>query len=77
MYAISDPAQPHVVLGIAATLEAIADVLATMPSDVVVYVSQDGHSHDLDAAEQAELDEQVRARRLARHELSSPAPAEN
>jgi hypothetical protein len=41
-----------------------------------VYVSQDGLSHDLNAAEQAELDEQVRARRLARSELSSPAPAE-
>ncbi len=64
MYAISDPAQPHVVLDMGATLEAIADALAAMPeSDVVVYVSQDGHSHDLDATEQAELNERVRARR--------------
>ena len=64
MYVISDPAQPHLVLAIAETLEAIADELAAMPkSDLKVYVSQDGHSHDLNAAEQAELDEQVRARR--------------
>jgi hypothetical protein len=90
MYAISDPARPHLVLAIAETLDAIADALAaTMPSDVVVYVSQDGHSHDLNAAEQAELDGRVRARRppsgeatterpkVPRNELSSPAPAEN
>jgi hypothetical protein len=89
MYVISDPAQPHLVLAIAKTLETIADELAAMSSDVVVYVSQDGHSRDLNAAEQAELDERVRARRppsgeatterpkLARNELSSPAPAEN
>jgi hypothetical protein len=89
MYAISDPAQPHLVLAIAETLETIADELAAMSSDVVVYVSQDGHSHDLDAAEQAELDEQVQARRPpsgeatterpkpAANELTSPAPAEN
>ncbi len=64
VYAISDPAQPHLVLAIAETLEAIAGELAPMPSHVVVYVSQDGHSHDLNATEQAELDEQVRARRL-------------
>lgn len=66
MYAISDRAQPHLVLAIGATLQAIADALAAMPeSDLVVYVSQDGHSHDLDAAEQAELNERVRARRLS------------
>ena len=64
MYVISDPAQPHLVLAIAETLEAIADELAAMPkSDLEVYVSQDGLAHDLNAAEQAELDEQVRARR--------------
>jgi hypothetical protein len=87
---ISDPAQPHLVLAIAETLEAIADELAAMPkSDLEVYVSQDGLAHDLNAAEQAELDERVRARRppsgeatterpkLARHDVSSPAPAEN
>jgi hypothetical protein len=72
MYAISDPAQPHLVLAIAETLETIADELAAMPSDVVVYVSQDGHSHDLNATEQAELDEQVRARRLAPTAIGSP-----
>jgi hypothetical protein len=89
MYAISDPARPHLVLATAETLETIADELADMPSDVVVYVSQNGHSHDLNAAEQAELDEQVRARRppsgeatterpkVPSNELSSPAPAEN
>jgi hypothetical protein len=78
MYVVSDPAQPHLVLAIAETLELIADALAAMPkSDLEVYVSQDGLAHDLNATEQAELDEQVRARRLARSELSSPAPAEN
>jgi len=54
-----------------ATLQAIADTLATMPeSDLVVYVSQDGHSHALDAAEQAELDERVRASRLSSGEAA-------
>jgi hypothetical protein len=88
MYAISDPAQPHLVLAIGATLQEIADELAAMPkSDLKVYVSQDGHSHELNEAD--ELDERVRARRppsgeatterpkLARHDVSSPAPAEN
>jgi hypothetical protein len=70
MYAISDPAQPHLVLAMGATLEAIADELAGMPSDVVVYVSQDGHSHDLNAAEQAELDQRVKARRLSSGEAA-------
>jgi hypothetical protein len=70
MYAISDPAQPHLVLAMGATLEAIADELAAMPSDVVVYVSQDGHSHDLNAAEQAELDQRVKARRLSSGEAA-------
>jgi hypothetical protein len=41
-----------------------------MPSDVVVYVSQDGHSHDLNAAEQAELDQRVKARRLSSGEAA-------
>jgi hypothetical protein len=63
MYVISDPAQPHVALGVAATLEGIADALAARPElDFLVYVSQDGHSRALDAAEQVELDERVQAR---------------
>jgi hypothetical protein len=66
MYVISDPAQPHVALGVAETLEGIADALAgRSESDVEVYVSQDGHSHALDAAEQIELDERIRAARLS------------
>lgn len=68
---ISDPAQPHLVLAIAKTLEAIADELAAMPkSDLEVYVSQDGLSHDLNAAEQAELDERVKAKRLSSGEAA-------
>jgi hypothetical protein len=64
MYVISDPARPHVALGTAATLAAIADALATRSEpDLVVYVSQDGLSHGLDAAEQFELDERVQAAR--------------
>jgi hypothetical protein len=70
MYAISDPAQPHLVLAMATTLQEIADELATMPSDVVVYVSQDGHSRDLNAAERAELDKQVRASRPSSGEVA-------
>jgi hypothetical protein len=66
MYAISDPAQPHLVLAMGATLQEVADALAAMPeSDLVVYVSQDGHSHGLHVAEQAELDQRVRATRLS------------
>ena len=45
---------------------ATLDALAAMPeSDLVVYVSQDGHSHALDAAAQLELDQRVRVRRLS------------
>ena len=66
MYVISDPARPHVVLNIAATLEGIANALAARSEpDLVVYVSQDGHSHALDAAEKLELDQRVQARRLS------------
>jgi hypothetical protein len=62
MYVISDPARPHVALGTAATLEAIADALAARSEpDLVVYISQDGLSHGLDAAEQLELDERIQA----------------
>jgi len=62
MYVISDPARPHVALGTAPTLEAIADVLAARSEpDLVVYISQDGLSHGLDAAEQLELDERIQA----------------
>jgi len=65
MYVICDPAQPHVALGVGATLEGIAEELAARSEpDLVVYVSQDGLSHDLDAAEQLELDERVQAARL-------------
>jgi hypothetical protein len=60
VYVIFDPAQPHVALGTAATLEELADVLAArFERDLEVYVSRDGHSRALDAAEQLELDERV------------------
>ncbi|MGC2373703.1 MAG: hypothetical protein WA484_07495 [Solirubrobacteraceae bacterium] len=63
---ISDPEQPHVALGTAATLEGIADALAARSKpDLEVYVSQDGHTRALDAAEQIELDERVGAARLS------------
>ena len=62
MCAISGPAQRHVALGVAATLEGIADALAARSEpDLEVYVSQDGHSHALDVAEQIELDERIQA----------------
>jgi hypothetical protein len=64
MYVISAPTQPHVALGVAGTLEGIADALAARSEpDLDVYVGQDGHSRALDAAEQVELDERVRAAR--------------
>jgi hypothetical protein len=64
MYVISHPAQPHVALATASTLEGIADALAARSEpDLEVYVSQDGHSRALDAAEQVELDERVQAAR--------------
>lgn len=66
MYVISDPTQPHVALITAATLEGIANALAARPApNLEVYVSQDGHSRALDAAEQVELDERVRAAPLS------------
>jgi hypothetical protein len=66
MYVISDPTQPHVALGVDATLEGIADALAARPEpDLEVYVSQDGHSRALDAVEQLELGERVQAARDA------------
>jgi predicted neutral ceramidase superfamily lipid hydrolase len=64
MYVISDPSQPHVALGTAATLEALASTLATRcEPNLVVYVNHDGLSHALDAAEQRELDELIQAAR--------------
>jgi hypothetical protein len=64
VYVISDPTQPHVALGVAVTLEGIADALAKRSeTDLEVYVSQDGHSRALDAAEQLALDERVQAAR--------------
>jgi hypothetical protein len=69
MYVISDPAQPHVVLGVAATLEGIADALAARSeTDLDVYASQDGHSRALDAVEQIELDERVQGALLSSQE---------
>jgi hypothetical protein len=66
VYVIFDPAQPHVALGTAATLERIADALVARSEPTLeVYVSQDGHSRALDATEQIELDERVRAARLS------------
>jgi len=66
MYVISDPTQPHVALGVDATLEGIADALAARSEpELEVYVSQDGHSRALYAAEQHELDDRVRAARLS------------
>lgn len=66
MYVVFDPAQPHVALGVAETLEGIADALAERSEPgLEVYVSQDGHSRALDATEQIELDERVRAARLS------------
>ena len=65
MYVICDPTQPHIALSVDATLEGIAEALvARSEPDLVVYVSQDGLSHGLDAAEQLELDERVQAARL-------------
>jgi hypothetical protein len=69
MYVIFDSAQPHVALGTAATLEEIAGVLAVgSEPDLEVYVSQDGHSRLLDAAERLELDGRVQAARSRRDE---------
>jgi hypothetical protein len=73
MYVICDPTQPHVALGVGATLEGIAEALvARSEPDLVVYVSQDGLSHGLDAAEQLELDERVRAARLPTRQGEQP-----
>jgi hypothetical protein len=73
MYVISDPAQPHVALGTAATLEGIADALAAGSEPALeVYVSQDGHSRALDAAERVELDERVQAARSSSGEGEQP-----
>jgi hypothetical protein len=73
MYVICDPTQPHVALGVGATLEGIAEALvARSEPDLVVYVSQDGLSHGLDAAEQLELDERVRATRLPSRQGEQP-----
>jgi hypothetical protein len=73
MYVICDPTQPHVALGVGATLEGIAEALvARSEPDLVVYVSQDGLSHGLDAAEQLELDERVRAARLPSRQGEQP-----
>ena len=64
MYVISNPSQPHVALGTAATLEALASTLATTSEpNLVVYVNNDGLSHGLDAVEQRELDELIQAAR--------------
>jgi hypothetical protein len=64
MYVISDPAQPHLALGTAATLEALASTLATRHEpNLAVHVNQDGLSRALDAVEQCELDELVQAAR--------------
>jgi hypothetical protein len=73
MYVICDPTQPHIALGVDATLEGIAEALvARSEPDFVVYVSQDGLSHGLDAAEQLELDERVRAARLPSRQGEQP-----
>jgi hypothetical protein len=72
VYVIFDPAQPHVALGTAATLEGIADALAARSEPTLeVYASQDGHSRGLDAAEQLELDERVQGARLSSGEGTS------
>jgi hypothetical protein len=66
MYVISDPSQPHLALGTAATLDALASTLAARSdSNLVVYVNRDGLSHALDAAERRELDELIQAARSA------------
>ena len=62
MYVISNPSQPHLALGTAATLEALASTLATRTEpNLAVHVNQDGLSHALDPVEQRELDELVQA----------------
>jgi hypothetical protein len=64
MYVISDPSRPHVALGTAATLDALASTLAARSDpNLVVYVNRDGLSHALDAAERRELDELIQAAR--------------
>lgn len=64
MYVISDPAHPHVVLDISGSLEAVAAALASRPeSGLAVYVNRDGLSHELDAAEQRELNDLLHAAR--------------
>lgn len=64
VYVISDPSQPHVVLGTAGSLETIAEALAARPeSGLTVCVNRDGLSHSLDEAEQRELEDRLQAAR--------------
>jgi hypothetical protein len=64
MYVLSDPSRPHVALGTAATLDALASTLAARSDpNLVVYVNRDGLSNALDAAERRELDELIQAAR--------------
>jgi hypothetical protein len=60
MYVIFDPAQPHIALDSADTLDAIATALAARTeSGLAVYVNRDGLSRGLEDAEQRELDERL------------------
>jgi hypothetical protein len=60
MYAIFSPAEPHIALATAATLDSIAATLAsTRDSKLTVCVNQDGLTRPLNEVEQRELDERV------------------
>lgn len=58
---IFDPAEPHVALDTAGTLDSIAKALASRSeARLTVCVNQDGMSRPLNDAEQHELNERVR-----------------
>jgi hypothetical protein len=58
---VFDPAQPHVALDTAATLDSIAMVLASRPEPgLTVCVNQDGLSRALNSDEQHQVDQRTR-----------------
>jgi hypothetical protein len=60
VYAIFNPAKPHVALATAATLDSIAATLASRRDrKLTVCVNQDGLTRPLSDVEQRELDERV------------------